>query len=85
MEPIEVTVRFDLHGKTYPQQFIWGGRVYPVTSTGRRWRDQAGEHLLQHVLVMTSEAKTYELVFDPQEQRWYLNSVWASPKIASST
>jgi len=81
MEPIEVTVRFDLHGKTYPQQFVWGGRVYPVTSTGRRWQDRTG----RHVLVMTPEARTYELVFDPQELHWYLNPAATSPKIASST
>jgi hypothetical protein len=85
MEPIEVTVRFDMHGKAYPQQFVWDGRVYPVTSTGRRWQDQAGEHLLLHVLVMTMEAKTYELVFDLYEMRWYLNPAGASPKIAIST
>ena len=79
MEPIEVTVRFDTQGKVYPQQFIWGGRVYAVTSTGRRWQDQAGEHLLLHILVMTVEEKTYELVFDPLELHWYLNLAGASP------
>jgi len=81
MEPIEVTVRFDIQGKAYPQQFVWGGQVYVVTSTGRRWQDQAG----QHVLVMTVEAKTYELVFNPGELRWYLNPAGASPKIALSS
>ena len=85
MELVEVTVRFDTHGKVFPQQFIWGGRVYAVTSTGRRWQDQAGEHLLQHVLVMTVEEKTYELVFDPFELRWYLNPAGASPKMALSS
>jgi hypothetical protein len=85
MEPIEVTARFDLHGKIYPQQFVWNGRVYPVTSTGRRWQDRAGEHMLQHVLVMTPEAKTYELVFNLQELRWFLNPAATSPKIALST
>lgn len=85
MEPIEVTVRFDMQGKAYPQAFVWDGRTYPVTSTGRRWQDQAGQHLLLHVLVMTVEAKTYELVFDPHEVRWYLKSTDASPKIALSS
>ncbi len=81
MEPIEVTVRFDMQGKAYPQDFIWDGRVYPVTSTGRRWQDQAG----RHVLVMTVEEKTYELVFDPHELRWYLKPTDANPKIALSS
>ncbi len=45
MELVEVTVRFDMQGKAYPQQFVWGGQVYALTSTGRRWQDQAGEHL----------------------------------------
>ena len=81
MESIEVTVRFDLQGKAYPQQFVRGGHVYVLTSTGRRWRDQAGEH----ILVMTAEAKTFELVFDPRELRWYLNPVGVGPKIALSS
>jgi hypothetical protein len=81
MEPVEVTVRFDTHGKAYPQRFVWGGQAYAVTSTGRRWQDQAG----QHILVMTAEAKTYELVFDPYELHWYLNPTGASPKIALSS
>jgi hypothetical protein len=81
MEAIEVTVRFDTQGKAYPQQFVRKGQVTLLTSTGRRWRDQAGEH----ILVMTAEAKTYELVFDPFELRWYLNATGASPKMALSS
>ena len=81
MEAVEVTVRFDRQGKACPQQFVWGKRIYPVTSTGRRWQDQAG----QHILVMTLEAKTYELVFSPSELRWYLNPTGTSPKIALSS
>ncbi len=85
MEPVEVTVRFDLQGKTYPRQFVWNGRVYPVTSTGRRWQDREGEHIFQHVLVMSGEAKTFELVFDALELRWYLKRTDANPKIALYT
>jgi hypothetical protein len=85
MEPVEVTVRFDLQGKAYPQQFVRGGLVYILTSTGRRWQDQSGEHLLLHILVMTAEEITYELVFDPLELRWYLNPAGASRKIALSS
>ena len=81
MEPIEVTVRYDLHGKTYPQQFVWDGQVFPVTSTGRRWQDVAG----LHVLVMTADMKTYELVFDTLELRWYLDHASLRSKIALST
>ena len=42
MEPVEVTVRFDRQGKAYPLRFVWDGQPYTVTSTGRRWQDQAG-------------------------------------------
>jgi len=81
MEPVEVTVRYDIKGKAYPEQFIWKRQTYLVTSTGRRWQDETG----WHVLVMTVEAKTYELVFDPQALRWYLKAKPASPKIGLST
>ena len=85
MEAIEVTVRFDGEGKAYPQQFIWRGGVYAVTSTGRRWQEQEGEQSWLHVLVMTVEMKTYELVFHPQELRWYLEHRGANAKLALST
>jgi hypothetical protein len=81
MDPVAVTARFDPQGKAYPKQFVWGGRVYDVTSTGRRWRDQAGEH----ILVMTAEAKTYELIFDPHGMHWLIKPTDASPKIALSS
>jgi hypothetical protein len=81
MEPVEVTVRYDVKGKAYPEQFVWKRQPYQVTSTGRRWQDEAG----WHVLVMTAQARTYELVFDPPALRWYLKTPQASPKIGLST
>jgi hypothetical protein len=81
MEAVEVLARFDAHGKAFPVQFTWQERVYQVTSTGRRWQDQTGYHLL----VMTLDVKTYELVFNPSDLCWYLKTLDLRSKKALST
>lgn len=68
MEAIEVTARFDLQGQIHPLSFIRAGQAYPVTSTGRRWEDERG----LHILVMAPLEQVVELVFIPAERRWYL-------------
>ena len=74
LEPIEVTARFDEHGTITPLQFAWKGGNYRVESTGRRWQDEAG----QHILVMLSNGHIYELIFNPGDGRWYIRQ--AGPK-----
>jgi PncC family amidohydrolase len=71
MQAIEVKARFDNQGKVIPVSFTWQGQVYPVEATGRRWQDEAG----QHILVMTPGNKVYELVLSPGEMRWRLSQV----------
>ena len=68
MEPIEVTARFDQHGMITPLHFTWKGGVHRVESTGRRWVDEVG----QHILVMLSNGRIYELTFQSGEGRWYI-------------
>lgn len=68
MDSIEVTARFDAEGKITPLSFTWRGREYPVDSTGRRWEDEAG----LHILVMAPGERVYELVFAPAARRWFL-------------
>lgn len=68
MESIEVTARFDLQGKIVPLSFVLQGRTYPVESTGRRWQDEEGHH----ILVMVPGDQVFELLYAPQEARWYL-------------
>lgn len=68
MESIEVTARFDEHGKITPLTFTWKGSVQRVESTGRRWEDEAG----LHILVMVSSGRIYELTYKGGEGRWYI-------------
>jgi len=74
MEPIEVTARFDESGTITPLHFTWNGGIYRVESSGRRWLDEAG----QHILVMVSSGQIYELTFRSGEGRWYIRQ--AGPK-----
>jgi hypothetical protein len=68
MDPIAITVRFDLQGDPTPLNFVWEGKQYQVESTGRRWTDQAGKH----ILVMVPGGRVFEILFDTAEARWFL-------------
>ncbi len=76
MEPIDVTARFDEHGTITPLQFTWKGSANRVQSTGRRWLDEAG----LHILVEAASGQIYELTFKSSENRWYLGQ--AAPRRA---
>jgi len=69
MDSIEVTARFDEQGIITPLHFTWKEGIYRVESTGRRWLDEAG----QHILVMISSGRIYELIFKRGEGRWYIH------------
>jgi hypothetical protein len=78
MEPVEVTARWDARGEITPLSFTWQGHTYPVTSTGRRWRDEAG----QHILCMAPGEQVFELVFQPMQGQWSLAYHSARPLVA---
>ena len=78
MEPIEVNVRYDSHGQLVPTSFIWQEQEYIVESTGRRWQDDVGEH----ILVMVEAKKVYELVHAQVERRWYLKPIGSGSRMA---
>jgi hypothetical protein len=73
MVPIQVTARFEGNGEIMPESFRWQGSEYPVISTGRRWFDEKGHH----VLVMIPGDQVFELVFIPSEMAWYMGSMGA--------
>jgi hypothetical protein len=68
MQAIAVTASFAPDGKITPLRFCWRGGVFPVASTGRRWQEQDG----YHILVMVASGQIFELLFSGLENRWYL-------------
>ena len=74
MEPIEVTVTFSELGLITPLHFTWKGGRYQVESTGRRWQDDQG----QHILVMVASGQIYQLTYHPADARWTIGQ--ASPR-----
>jgi hypothetical protein len=68
MQPIEATAVFTPEGKITPLKFRWHDRLYQVESTGRRWQEGDG----CHILVMTGGGQMFELLFSALESRWYL-------------
>jgi hypothetical protein len=78
MEPIEVTARFDEQGTITPLHFTWKGSIQRVESTGRRWVDENGQHLL----VMVSSGRIYELTYRSGEGRWFVGRVQPDHMVA---
>jgi hypothetical protein len=78
MEPVEVIARFDAQGRLTPLSFTWQEQSFPVDSTGRRWQDERGEH----ILVMIPTERVCELVFISEERRWYVRFFSAGAKTA---
>ena len=70
MEEIDVVARFERSGRISPQSFTWRQVDYPVTSVGRSWQDDAGQH--KHILVMVPGDRVFELVFEASKGRWWL-------------
>jgi hypothetical protein len=68
METIEVTARWEEDGQVTPVQFRLKGTPLQVETIGRRWKDEAG----LHVLVKAFGGRTFELVFDPAAMKWFL-------------
>ena len=66
--PSAVEARFDLDGAVTLLNFTWRGSKRPVTSQGRRWTDEDG----QHFLVMTTGDQIVELVYTPASGQWRL-------------
>jgi hypothetical protein len=71
MDIIEVIARFDKDGKIYPQRLIWQGVEFPVESTGRRWQDQEG----LHILIMIPRERVVELIYQAGDGLWYLKQL----------
>jgi hypothetical protein len=78
MDTIEVTAHFDSQGNASPISFTWQDVAYPVDSTGRRWRDETG----QHILAMVPGGRVFELVFNSSDGCWYLKQVGSSRRMA---
>ena len=71
MEPVEVTAHFDLQGQATPLSYVLHGRKYKVASSGRRWQDENGIH----ILIMAPDERVSELIFVAQKGRWYLKPI----------
>lgn len=69
MQAVEVMARWDTQGEVTPIQFRWQGSLYGIESVGRRWRDESG----LHILVMPSGERVYELIFQPDQMKWFIN------------
>jgi hypothetical protein len=70
LQPLQVESKTTSGNVVIPVTMIWQGRTYRITDTGRRWNSEDG----QHVLVLTSEQQSFELVLAPDGATWFLNT-----------
>ncbi len=69
-DPVEVWVSFEKNGEIQPTGFSSKGVKHRVDSVGRQWEKDG----FRHFLVMVPIDKVYELIFNPQDMRWYLRN-----------
>jgi nicotinamide-nucleotide amidase len=70
LQPVRVESKTMPGSVVIPMTMTWQGHSYMITDTGRRWNSEDG----QHMLVLTSEQQSFELVLAPDGVNWYLNT-----------
>ena len=74
-EPVTVEARLTPDGQLEPRVFVWRGHRHTVASTGRRWQEAEG----RHILVMTPDQHVFELVYLRDEHAWRMRGAAAGP------
>jgi hypothetical protein len=77
MDRLEVQARWDVQGNAHPHHFRWQDQEWTVDSTGRRWKDSSGEH----ILCLTRGQHVFELIYHPLEENWSLGFHNESPDV----
>jgi hypothetical protein len=71
VDSVAVLARFDESGNVQPLRFTWQGVEYPVEASGRRWKDEAG----LHILVMSAGGRVFELLWSADQAVWSLRQI----------
>jgi nicotinamide-nucleotide amidase len=69
--PVDVRARYNAQGQALPVSLALDGISYVVESTGRRWQDGEGEH----ILVMIKGGKAFELLCSTPGGMWTAREV----------
>ncbi len=78
LQPVEVTARWEPAEGFLPSKIIYAGDVYLIESTGRRWEDEHG----LHILCMIAGGQVFELIFRLQPAGWFLRTPAAPTRMA---
>lgn len=70
---VRIAVLFEPGKKAQPVWFELNRRQHRITDATYHWQDRVGERQLLHYAVTDGEA-LYELVFDPADQSWTIQS-----------
>ena len=75
-EAVDVLVRVLGDGSVRPTSFLWRNRTRYVSETGRTWEERVDGRTVRVYLVQTVDGNTYELRYDPAEDRWTIHRAW---------
>jgi hypothetical protein len=81
---INKTVLVETHiaadGQITPLSFIWNGRRYRISDTGRQWDETDGSVQWRCYLVRAG-SQPFELRLDPANGTWLLARTWMEDRI----
>lgn len=75
-EPIEVLIRVLPSGEVRPTSFVWRDRSRYVDDVGRQWEERVAGRTLRCYLIKAVDNNTFEVRWDPGDNRWTLHRAW---------
>jgi len=75
-EDVKVLWRTLPNGQMRPTSFIWRDRTRYVSEVGRAWEERSGGHVQRCFLLLAVDGSSYELRWEPAEDRWLLHRAW---------
>ena len=81
-EEIDVLVHVLSDASVRPTSFLWRNQTRYVSDVGRQWAERIEGKSIRVYLVTAVDGSTYELYFDPAENRWTIHRAWLSDLVA---
>lgn len=75
-EPVDALIRVMPDGVVLPTSFIWRNRTRYVADVGRQWEERVQGRRVRCYLIQSADNNTFELHWDPGENRWTLHRAW---------
>ncbi len=65
-----------------PTSFLWRNQTRYVADIGRQWSESIDGSTVRVYMVLAVDNSTYELRYDPAQDRWTIHRAWLADVIA---